>query len=409
MKNNVIKIIILNLFAISSFGQTTFNLNDYYLPKLNYSSLSTIFSLRGNENSNSSQINSNLKVNYYKYYRSTKRQSNIWLSINSQPSFRKIKTDKKDNVYNWNNKLQFNFKNRAYKFKHPKLFLGTGIILNIDYNMIRTMRNNLVNFEIMQSINTSVPLMFGWGRIENITEAWRALRIYNEFDKLQLLKNNIDRDQIMGLANEMAIQRSTRFLDFRKGKMAQLQAIDRFLSSKESITNQNMLYFTTLNDNWLYGINETRLSGTTISIGYEPGVNIIGDKLEYTNFAKFKFETHKAINEFWQFDGAINFKTGSIYNKEFDSFKKRTSANINVKGSYYPSSRTTISTFFSSSIGTLYNLKFNHQINVNYYLSPKTRIQFKTNLSTYKIKNQIPVQRRQVDFSYSVKLKYFFW
>ncbi len=382
-------LLILSPFAFAQ--KIDFNLNKYYLPDVKYNSLIGQFNFNGSGDKNTKNVFSNLRLDYYTYRRNAKWQNTLYITLQSNPQKR---YDLNNTQFKWNNEIEWSTQNRFYIFKNPKLFLEGDWNQIISHNFLTKDISTPSDVRHKLLVSTSAPIMVGFGRVEDISETWRAVRIFQAFDQLEMLYDYPNDHVIMEMAKQMAVQKNKRFLDSRIGRIKRLTEIHTLLDSTGLLNTKSIAYFTNLVDIWYYGVNQKRWTGSAFTIGIEPHQFYLHQSLLQSRLPVQKqnallgivrYEYHKALNYKWQVDFDGRVRAGIIRQTNLGYTTKKNIGTLLAKltASYFPSDRTTLNWSIKSEYFT-HEKQINYYANffMYYYVSPKIR--FQTSLSYLK-------------------------
>jgi hypothetical protein len=223
---------------------------------------------------------------------------------------------------------------------------------------------------------------------------------------------------IMEFAKLISELKNRRTFDFRKRRIAELEALDSFLVSNDYLQDDDIRYFTTLYDFWAYGSRQIRKSGTRFSAGVIAGLDY-----RYNNYlnsrgpdreSEYGFTTfplsggvelrhEKPISLAWQNSILINAFYGVV---EGDLSDKTNSDDVTLKLphlkvgfsnniGYYPNTRTDINFTYSFQYVKLFDegnvekkiigigskgFKASTDLAINYYISPRFRLNLTSSL-----------------------------
>jgi hypothetical protein len=397
------------LFSLQLTAQTDFNLSDYINPDYQYRSLDFGLGLTGNNSINNSEyldnytnnrsnnsFNGNLNTNYYSTKNSRFYQGSQYYRFNfsAYGSNNKTKagnstlaesTSKANSQYL---SIGVNSSNRFYNSK--KRFIETN--LNFSGELGNSASKNTSDTKTYpylyesQSGNYlmsgSIPLLVGTGRIEEVQDARLAVYILDDLLKSGDLTRTPNKEEILAFSKFITQTKNQRFFDSRIRKIAEITAIDSFLTANGLKGQSDASYYTLINDNWNNSNGPVRATGRRFSIGVAPGFATEFDKsTDYsvdsassTEFRYFKskntgqldswtldaiaqYVCEKPINLTWQRSttasmGYSLYNSNSIYKTYNDDVQtgemKETvnSPNFSVgiihSYGYYPNSRTSI-------------------------------------------------------------------
>lgn len=412
----------------------TFDIGNFILPEVSLKRLNFSGELNGSNQSYSTLVNTGIN-------------SSVYLNINfNYSNFESDRNQQRMGSGYLSNAL--NYRNNAFDnngnaisnalFNRTNL-TATRVIRNyIDYdhwfygiNWELDIRNTLNsgenngNIRFFENTNISslrVPLTFGFGRIEPVTDAWHAVRILTELDKLRCLIQPPTSEQIYDLAEKLSDLNYHRIFDSRLGRIRRMTALDKHLYDNKLVDERSSAYFTALYDMYEFGIQTDRYSGERISYGIMPEISITRKNddnfINTTNYSFLGFVDYTfnyPVNQFIQLDINANLEGGYTISEPSQQFWQ-VIPYLEIELGYYPTTRT----FFSAKASTsgLYRIQqllansfsFYTRIegNFHYFISPKTAIAFKLGyLYSQKGSNNITFSPFDIDghsFNYSINL-----
>lgn len=240
-------------------------------------------------NRNSFSGNLNLQGSYFSTVNVETLQQSIRLNVGSRlnwsytkniSSVNGLSNNRGSNIYN---NLNTNYRKttrhyyEANRFKYRELSGGFS-----SYVQRTTFGNTniLVNRQLdkLQNINANFNASFGRGngRIDYVTDVVQAHFILEDLRTKKGI--NYTNDQLELVAQGITFIRNQRYLDFRFRTIDQLTMLDSFMNEAGIQSEKDIKYFTTLNDNWLYGTNLNRNSGKRWTYYYTPGITIFGER-----------------------------------------------------------------------------------------------------------------------------------
>jgi hypothetical protein len=283
-------------------AQKDFNLADYKNPDYNWRSLDFVFSLNGSGSSyentlekvsknknNRSQYGSGLNVGYRDVRNSAIYQgeqnynfSSTFGGIINKTSFSgadpavpgDVESTNKQNSQSL--RMTISSVNRFYKSK--KLFLEVNPNFSGNYgndNSKGTSNNEEYPFPYKSQRNNyqlraSLPVLVGKGRIEEVKDARLAVYVLEDLQKTGNIKGDVSNEDILAFSRFITQTKNQRFFDSRIRKIAEITAIDSFLTVKGLKTRSGASYYTLLNDNWNNSTGPARSAGNRFSFGLEP-------------------------------------------------------------------------------------------------------------------------------------------
>jgi hypothetical protein len=444
------------LFSLQLKAQTDFNLSDYKNPDYQYRSLDFGLGLTGNNSINkkdypynysnkinNNSFNGNLTSNYFsiknsEYYQGSQ---NYWFNFSTFGSNNKTEAGSStisESTYKQNSQylsIGVNSSNRFYNSK--KRFIETNLIFSGELGNLtnkttsdtKTYPYNYKNQSGNYRMSASIPLLVGTGRIEEVQDARLAVYILDDLLKSGDLTRTPDKEEILALSEFITQTKNQRFFDSRIRKIAEITAIDSFLTANGLKGQSDASYYTLINDNWDNSNGPVRATGRRFSIGITPGFSTEFDKsIDYsvdttssTAFSYLKskntdqldswnldaiaqFVCERPINLTWQRSttasmGYSLYNSNSIYKTynddvltvEIKESEKTPNFSVGITHSYgyYPNSRTSIK-FGANAFLQQYwhdrktddgltinndetNINSNLFLNCNYYFSPQLR------------------------------------
>lgn len=362
----------------------------------------------------------------YRNYRNTRYyQGTQEFEIESSPSFYRIRsasdTSRRSGLYQ---NYSFYSSNRFYNSQSTFFEIDPGISYISNIYTFRDTRYSGKGKSGSEAFKVTLPLGVGFGRLEPVQDARLAVYIIDELKTTGRLKNTPSDSVIIELAKVISKIKNKRFFDYRIRKIEEMQTVDSFLVKNNLVTENDMVYFTALRDQWDYASGPARNAGFSLSVGLDNSMALLKDRdfhmvydfdlsqFYYDNSIVttntfysgpyIKAEWSKPHNLYWQSD----FTSQSSYIFQYDrdpSFKDDITKNFNTKiwfteASYnlrfIPNSRTTYSlsanAYYRNSSGnrpeydilnevdgdySLNELSTSISASVNYYFSPQLRIQ----------------------------------
>jgi hypothetical protein len=347
-------ILLLSIIICMSTGnlaaQEQFRLSDYKNPDYKWKLLDIKFGLDGDnrfnkqeiefgtsEKQNSFQFGSGLGADYYatKNSRHYQGYQNFHLS-GSVNSNNYNETDMVENLTNTRKSSYQSFVitaqtiNRFYNDKnrfaeidldfHGQLNNSTGKYSDD----LETYPFNYKNASYSHIVLASLPLLIGSGRIEEVQDARLAVYILDDLTKSGDLKRVPTNEETMAFAQFITETKNQRFFDSRIRKIAEITAIDSFLTVLNLKSQSDASYYTLLNDNWDNSSGPVRETGGRFSVGLVPAID-----LTYHNSQQFYRDTlnnpdvidnftHRANShdDSWNLDVVVGYaweKPASLY------------------------------------------------------------------------------------------------
>ena len=270
-------------------------------------------------------------------------------------------------------------------------------------------QNDIENTSI--EISNDLVLGFGKGRIEMVQDAQMALFILNDLRNQGLISNIPDAKTVNRFAQLITVVNNRRILDFRRKRIYELSQIDSFLRESGIAVSTDIRHFTVLNDNWAFGFNPLRSSGSDWFFRIIPMAEIIRAKNVYglgssdrgliSDFGvrpQIGFENYKPINLKWQRNMGSAFSWSYRHNtdRSVSTLNGITSERIDsgnifetslycfYEVGYYPNNRTRVNANFTvlASYFPYDKTSAKHEISMHpalhfstdYFISYRTRI-----------------------------------
>jgi len=449
----------------------TFDLSKYKLPDIKRHQLDINAGLGGGnsyydyyhsrlDNDNTEKTNSisgDFGIGYRFYRNSENYQGDQYISIGLRSDY----SDERDEdgyvgeqIY-FSNNFQINSNNRFYM--NNKFFLESDLLFTQYYSK-RNRNDDLFNNEIInKNIQLNARLGFGYGRIEQVQDAWLATYILEELQENGKLLRVPTDEEILEFSTLISQLKNERFFDARLQKIKEIEEVDRFLQSKNLIKNADVRYFTVVNDNWDNAATQIRTSGNRLSFLINPFISTNSNFSESDNLsivhttdraiteykiqAQLIFNNEKPIDLQWQRSFRVllsgNYMKG-LYKTINDDINNETEISspqlismLKYSIKYYPNSRTNLSMGayinFNNNFGKEESDNIENDINhlnitpginfsLNYYISPQLILDASYNIyydytesnSNYyeHISNNDFIKRNQFNQSINIGFKY---
>ncbi len=456
----IIAFLFISYFSFAQYEN--FDLSKYKLPEIKRHQLD--FNFRYN-NSNQKyynddapdhsyfDLNNDLRLDY-SYYRNTSRiQSNAWGNFSSNISLDRRKdeddSDKiKDDYYEF--MIDAGFQKRIYTNNDDRWFLLWSTNLTL-YDALKREQDfwdydiSLVEKDKSRNLYFSPELSVGggFGRIEQTSDARRAIYIVEDLYKKDKLNRLPDEAELIVIANRVAELRNQRFFDARLRHIYEMESLDSLLNAMNLVSDNDMGYFTSLNDMWSYG-HESRYSGTRLQADVSGRLEYRFDKektetYDYDNSNiiieeddndfrenlqfRLALDSYKPIGLKWQRYLFIKFYASKFFDDADDPdwnsdyyaftgrvdygydwfFNSRTYASFGVNGYYYKvdfddddeKNYYDRNNFYTGISGSL-----------NYYFSPRLRASFQLSSNYNWYQNSDSSYQKQFRFASSASLNY---
>ncbi len=278
------------LFSYSQLNK--FDLSSYKLPDILTRKLDFQFDFNGSQSrsnywndSTSSKkrnsiLNGDFNLSYEQFRNSEKYQGSLKtdFSLVAQNSWRyEEDTTIRNNI---DPTLNFQTINRFYK--DNKHFYELSLIFNTGRS----------SYTYTKGYHTKVDANFlmGMGRIEPIEDARLAVYILQDLLENGKLLRTPNSDEVLRIAEKISELKKKRFFDHRNRKIYELRSMDSLFKGMGIIKDNDIGYFTVLNDNWSYSTGPARWSGSRLSAGIK-----ISEDITF-----YKYGMSEIENNFWK-------------------------------------------------------------------------------------------------------------
>jgi len=343
-------------------------LRDYKAPDFKFRSLTLVFDANGQgsttELNNNQNLRSSTAFGFSQNFNTIKSQRTTSAIFHGNFNLSNINADVDYSVRFWS---YHNSQNRFY-FKNQWFY---GIHNQSDLRLLMVENTNDLNITLKPAFS------IGHGRIEPIGFARVAMDVERLLIKGGRFKSNFSENNRTELANKIAVIQTKRFFDPRLGRIYQLQSLDTILQNMGVIVDDDITYFSLLQDAFLYGNYQYRLSGIRHEIGVTQGINLFqagSDEFMSYGFYKFSYYLPKSYsiqhNITASLLGGLLTDNTQLTQNEFPVW-----LDANYEIGFYPTTRS----FFS--VGVVGGLNFNKTLgyitganmNAYYYISPRFR------------------------------------
>ncbi len=426
-----------------TFAQTEkINLSDYKLPEMKRHQLDL------SVNSQGSKLSSQY---YYEYENQTDtfiRKENTFrgtgnLSYSFYQNSEKIQSDINSLIYGNYNKSDYNNPNYGIDQTDFNSFL----YFNYDLKYFLTPDNWFINVapKIETSYNNynqynseseylnaspAIRIGGGKGRIEQVQDLRHAILLVEEFQKRGVSKRILTEQEILEFASLISQLKNQRFFDARKQKEKELVALDSFLVEKGALEDNDILYFTGLEDIWSYGGLQIRESGKQLIFTITPDYDYLKDLHKTENnitedwslFYNLAFISKKPLSIKWQTDYDLGIRHMSTYRlrQMYEGIPEQSYFSeiyLNSQIGYYPNTRTNfivngkfdLANYSDEKIFDKENfgIEFIFSTSGYYYISEKLRLGYSIQFDALKgVFNSKTQDNYQKHLNYNFNLNY---
>ena len=271
---------------------------------------------------------------------------------------------------------QFSRKN----FKENQRFFELGLTPEVNHRFTWIKRKDGVKSNLHDvSVNLGIPLYLGKGRIELVSDAWHAVEILEVLDKQQLLKRRISNEEIYGFASRIAEIKNFRNTDFRLERVAEFEALTKYLVDNEMVKTEDYRFFAHLLDAWEFEAFTQRFSGKEFKYGIVPDITLRNSSSKSSNLAVFEeglfqidfaarveWNKYRPINKRWQKNTFRSIEAGYFINRNNSSI---TNSNGDLEDN---SQINRISVHFNweNELQFLYSQRTNFFLNYRFTVTP---------------------------------------
>jgi len=300
-------ILVLSFAFLVKAQKEEFNLSTYTPPNYVYKSLDLNYDISGNASYDAVHLGDNLVqkniIKYFstsispEYFRYSNREnyqgSNdlqlyAGISINKDDPYNASYSSDQNHLQSGNAvKINYDGENRFYladkKFFEidPTVRLITQTTKYTDKTYVEdTLALQITTTLWRPEVYFSAPILFGFGRINNIMDARHALYILDDLKKAGRLSREFKDNDILTIASGITKLKNKRFFDSRLRKIEELVALDSLLRSTGLNGETDALFYATLNDSWSYPGVMYRYSGYRIYGGIDPEYQLNYNKTE---------------------------------------------------------------------------------------------------------------------------------
>ncbi len=379
------------------------------------------------DNSTSS-FNSKIQVNYQFNHFTRKRIDMFSSALNGQYEFYKSENE---NSYSKNNTPQIwghvSATRRNY-ITEDKLFLEGSTYMSFYASRTNQFyQNQAKSTRKSNSLTVNGAFGIGTGRIEYVQDLWKGYYILEKLKQNQSIRQDLSENDIFEFSKLISKLSNKRFFDLRLRRIAELQSLDSMLHEQNLIVNNDISYFTTLNDYWSFPIYFERRTGKELKLKVSPQFTRYYNKSDLTPssspayiqlISSASYSWAKQINLFWERNLDVDFSNKTLIFKN-SYVEKNTQKNLiettaSFGYAFYPDTRTKIRlngqyygyefSYYSGEEmikGWRNNFRLNFEI--AYYISPQ--LQISGNISDNLSSSTLHSEKRN-ELNYNLGLRY---
>lgn len=251
-----------------------------------------------------------------------------------------------------------------------------------DRSLLGILYSNPISDSISNESNYTLTvkpaISIGYGRVEWVQFARQAMDIERSLEACDRLNHLMTETELKYLSDKIAQIRNRRYYDIRLGRIDQLQALDSLLSVEGLVNQTDIMYFTQLQDAYLYSYYTTRLSGYRHELGISQALDIANSGTEENTMTIgfYTYSLYVPISYALQHDFEITLIGGYIENSDIITSQFAGWLDCSYKLGVYPNTRTYLGAEIkgglnahSSTTGYSTGLTLDGY----YYLSPRVR------------------------------------
>lgn len=192
----------------------------------------------------------------------------------------------------------------------------------------------------------------GFGRIEQVGDLFQSYYLLQKLSKKELLNRDLNDSDCFEFAHLISKLKNKRFFDFRFRKIAEIQALDSMLHKTGLVVNNDIAYFTMLNDYWSYGNFYNRKSGKQMKFNLSPEFSYVDyhsnnysdSPMKTYLYSELKYENSKQLNLFWERNIYLEARNNTLIAKN-DEVAEKIHRNYFLSSAkfelgFFPDSRT---------------------------------------------------------------------
>lgn len=445
-------VIILAITSQALFAQfTNIDLNNYKLGNYRYNSLSTNLV----SNNSFGRSNSYYDYNNHSMYNaaninfiSTKHNRQYYgyhsLDLNLNNNYSKSSND-------FTSSTTKSLYNNTYFYlrgvSENRFYIKNDFFVGFNVNTLQTPFRGFNEYENSTnysktithnySSQNSISMLFGKGRIENVSDARLAIYILDDLAQHGRLNNTISEEEVFQFAHFINKTLNHRVIDSRIKRIKEYTAIDSFLVSNGYVTKTDGMYFGLVSDNWNFARTNLWETGNSWNIYLTPFVNIdkrfeketslgvtdkqVNENTEYGFSSGAQFSSKWITGLKWQSGYSLN---GSFNMFRYDTvgtyFSGKNYKNIVFSAQYFkvyiPNTRTSL----NASAGIITQKEFYEEesdkiiVNpfisgqCNYYISQKLRFHLSSSVN-YRFDQNDSYDSKNLNFNVGAGVQYYFF
>ncbi|MBX2929949.1 MAG: hypothetical protein KF852_19095 [Saprospiraceae bacterium] len=320
--------------ATAQSDTTTYNYAAFRFPDINRRALDFSMDVAGSANASetrgtfpislsSGNFSQNLSASYGQFINNERLQALRSVSLFQGFSDRSQETiiQNTPNNFFWQQEARLSVsssgENRLYR--SPLRYLEANWLVSVQYNFLQRRQNgpNPAIKSEMTRTALKMPLRIGVGRIEPVDDVFLAKFMVDDMQQNGILAAPLSESDLFALGQVMAHARNQRNFDFRRQRIYELTQLNNWFKEKGITDSGDLMFFTTLADNWLYGFSNVRSSGQRFSVGIEPFYQYIS-QATYRATASVRYEGRRPINQYWQLGHTLDISTAyGVINSPF--------------------------------------------------------------------------------------------
>lgn len=344
---------------------------------------------------------------------SRKKQSVLSYNANTYYSFFSKDHPDTSNKSSSNKSAEINTETRLF-FKPKRYFeAGGGFGFRHNNSAIRDAENRKST-----TISGRLSPKLGFGRIENISDAWHAVTIIEELQKAGCIKEQLTHEEITALADEIRRLKNNRNVDFRLENIYEFEQLAKYMVGEGIASADEYRFFAILEDAYSFEDFALRQQGQAFTIGleatgrYSTDSYYDGSITSASYVLELGYENNKAISNDLQFDQSYELSGG--LRTENSNLEDKHFVELNTQHSigYYLSRRTNFKLPIRANITRVENQSsyfVGLEPQLNYYFSPQLRFTATGYVNLYESNYDGTRQSRQQIANISAGFNYFIY
>jgi len=296
----------------AQFAIENYPIDQFKLPDIDRQSLEFVGNLLGDINSQrnsssdrhytTSQFNPQFSLFYSRYINRADLQA--FYTASTSPDLLMQSTsnefeDQTDKYTSLNPDLNFSGQWLRYTgMKFTSLGVGSSLRYHQNYHTVEETGFSDQYRSHGLNANIEIPLGFGTGRLEPVSDMTMALFIIQDVILAGVDASYVSNEQINHFASRMVELRNERVFDTRIKRIHELRELYSLMKENQWTLPDDPGFFTVLTDNWLYNMNVFRLSGKRWTYSFVPSYDLASNKTKINSINDFSTSAQTIGGEF---------------------------------------------------------------------------------------------------------------